>query len=120
LRPGCFSDIIRLRKKQSVGILCDSIRFGNLLHTTCQRYTEGLRLADPQTFSAVEDLDAYLADKDALLVPESYEANRSSEVAQTLRAFQKKGTLIPCAYELDEGSFLYLDVKTKRILEEKF
>jgi DNA-binding transcriptional regulator YhcF (GntR family) len=120
LRPGCFSDIIRLRKKQSVGILCDSIRFGNLLHTTCQRYTEGLRLADPQTFSAVEDLDTYLADKDALLVPESYEANRSSEVAQTLRAFQKKGTLIPCAYELDEGSFLYLDVKTKRILEEKF
>ena len=120
LRPGCFSDIIRLHKKQSVGILCDSVRFGNLLYSTCQRYTEGLSLTEPQVFSSVTDISGYLSDKDAVLVPENYEANRSAEVVQALRAFQKKGSLIPCAYELDEGSFLYLDVKTKRILEEKF
>ena len=120
LRSGCFSEIIRLHKKQNVGILCDSIRFGNLLHTTCQRYTEGLCLTDPQIFSSVTDMDAYLADKDAVLVPENYEASRSPQIVQALHSFRKKGSLILCAYELDEGSFLYLDVKTKRILEEKF
>lgn len=120
LRPGCFSEIIRLHKKQTVGILCNSIRFGNLLHTTCQRYTEGLHLTEPQMFSSIEDIDAYLADKDAVLVPENYEASRNPEIIQALHNFRKKGNLILCAYELDEGSFLYLDVKVKRILEEKF
>jgi len=120
LRPACFLDIIRIRQNKNVGILCNSLRFGQLLYKTCYGYTEGLHLTQPQVFSPEIDLDAYLANKDVVLVSENYETTQDTETVQHLHSFRKKGQLIPCAYELDEGSFLYLDIKIKRILEEKF
>jgi len=120
LRSACFLDIIRIRKNKNVGILCSSLRFGQLLYDTCRGYTEGLQLTQPQIFSPETDLEAYLSDKDVVLVSENYETSQSAETVQLLHSFRKKHQLISCSYELDEGSFLYLDVKIKRILEEKF
>ena len=115
--PQCMSDIIKLRKGQTVGILCYSHRFGDLLYRTCGMYTEDVAVAPPVQFSAELDVGAFLQGKDAVLVPKEYHKYCSAHVADRLRKFE--GKIIECSYEMDEGSFLYLREKTKRLLEEK-
>lgn len=117
LTKHCLADIIKLRKGKTVGILCYSMRFGHLLHTTCQTYTDGVNLSEPVEFFAEPDMEAFLEGKDAVLVPQDYEKYCSAQVAAVLEHFH--GKLIECSYEMDEGSFIYLQEKTKRILEEK-
>lgn len=117
LTPQCLSKIIKLRNGQNVGILCYSLRFGQLLYRTCLTYAEDVRMEAPQAFSQELDLNLFLKDKDAVLVPRAYDKYCSREAAEALRKF--KGKLIECSYEMDEGSFLYLREKTKRLLAAK-
>ena len=117
LTANCLSDIIKLRKGKRVGILGYSLRFGQLLHSTCQRYTEGVELDAPRIFDPQMDMQTYLQSKDALLVPRNYEKYCDARTAGILGRFE--GKLIECSYEMDAGSFLYLQEKTRRILEEK-
>lgn len=117
LTPHCLSNIIKLRKGKVVGILGYSLRFGQLLYSTCQMYTEGVTLTEPEVFSPELDVPAYLRGKDAVLVPKDYEKYCDVQTAGYLDRFE--GKLIECSYEMDAGSFLYLQEKTKRILEEK-
>lgn len=112
-----LSDIIKLRKGKTVGILGYSRRFGRLLHDTCQQYTEGVKVTDPQVFSPELDIREFLRDKDAVLVPRDYEKYCDAQTAGCLD--QYGGRLIECSYELDAGSFLYIQEKTRRLLEEK-
>lgn len=117
LTKHCLADIIKLRKGRNVGILCYSLRFGQLLYDTCKVYTEGINLSAPVAFSTELDMEAFLRGKDTVLVPQDYEKYCSTQVAAVLERFH--GRLIECSYEMDEGSFIYLQEKTKRILEEK-
>lgn len=117
LTPGSLLEIIKLRKGKTVGILSYSKRFGDLMARTCRQYTEDVQLLPPRVFSPELDMEAFLKDKDAVLVPKGYEKYCSGEAVKMLDRFS--GKLIACSYELDEGSFLYLKEKTKRLLEEK-
>ena len=117
LAPACFAEIFKLHEGERVGILCYSQRFGKLLYDTCAVYTENVQLQKPVAFAEVEDMDTFLADKDAVLLPRDFEKYCEEQACQKLRRFE--GILIPCGYELDEGSYLYLQEKTKRILANK-
>lgn len=117
LTPSCLAEIVKLRKNQTAGILCYSLRFGHLLQSTCRTYAEDVKVAEPEVFSPDMDIAAYLKGKDAVLVPKEYEKYCTVHVAQALRGF--RGKCIECAYEMDEGSVLYLQEKIKRILENK-
>lgn len=117
LTPACLAEIVKLRRHQVTGILCYSPRFGHLLQRTCQTYAEDVTVTDPVTFSPDMDIAAFLKDKDAVLVPVDYEKYCTGTVAGALQRF--RGRLIRCGYEMDEGSVLYLEEKTKRILESK-
>ena len=117
LTPNCLSDIIKLRKGKRVGILGYSLRFGQLLYSTCQMYTEGVELEQPKIFDPQMEIQEYLRNKDAVLVPKSYEKYCDVRTAGYLDRFE--GKLIECSYEMDAGSFLYLQEKTRRIVEEK-
>lgn len=117
LSPACLAEIVKLRASQVAGILCYSPRFGHLLQRTCQTYAEDIRVPEPVAFSPELDMQAFLKGKDAVLVPKEYEKYCTIKAAQQLRSF--KGKLIECGYELDEGSYLYLQEKTKRLIEAK-
>ena len=117
LAPSSLSEIVKLRAYQVAGILCYSPRFGHLLQRTCQTYAEDIMVPEPVILSPEMDMEAFLQGKDAVLVPKDYEKYCTLQMAQKLRNF--RGKLIPCAYELDEGSILYLQEKTKRLLEAK-
>lgn len=117
LMPGCLSDILKLPRGCRVGILCSSLRFGQLLHSTCQMYADEVDLSAPVAFSPQLDLQSYLADKDAVLLPAAYEKYCGKDERQALQSFRSQ--LLPCAYEIDEGSLLYLREKFKRLLAAK-
>ena len=117
MSPACLAEIFKLGAGEKVGVLCYSPRFGNLLYDTCATYTENVDLQAPMTFAQVADMKTYLADKDVVIVPRNYEKYCTSQVCECLQDFD--GMLIPCGYELDEGSYLYLQEKTKRILVSK-
>ncbi len=112
-----LSDIIKLRRGKRVGILAYSQRFGRLLYDTCTQYTEGVILYEPQVFSPELGIEEFLQDKDAVLVPRDYEKYCDAGTATSLERF--RGRLVECSYEMDAGSFLYLQEKTRRLLEEK-
>lgn len=117
LTPACLAEIVKLRKNQVAGILCYSPRFGHLLQSTCRTYAEDITVPEPVSFDPDMDIEAFLRGKDAVLVPKDYEKYCTEQVARSLHKF--RGRLIECAYEMDEGSILYLEEKTKRILETK-
>lgn len=117
LTPTCLAEIVKLRRHQVAGILCYSPRFGHLLHSTCLTYAEDITVADPLVFSPDIDMEKFLRDKDAVLVPVGFERYCTQQAAQILRRF--RGRLIECAYEMDEGSILYLEEKIRRTLESK-
>ena len=119
LSPGSMSCIVKLRAGESVGILSCSQRFGELLYSACAAYTESVTLDRPQVLSEVEDWDGYLRGKTAILVPEGVEKYASDSQLLRLREFAASGKVIRCAYEMDEGSFLYLQEKLNRLREKK-
>lgn len=109
--------IIKLRRGQKVGVAGYSHRFSELLRHTLESYSEGAVICPPMDFSEESDIEEYLQDKDVLLVPEGYEKYFSTAETEIFSKF--RGQLVECRYEMDEGSILYLEVKIKRILEEK-
>ena len=117
LTPHSLSQIIKLRKGRRVGVLGYSMRFAQLLHSTCLQYNDGVEMFEPAVFGPELDLEKYLSDKEIVLVPQFYERYCSAKEAELLNSFL--GRAIECSYEMDEGSFLYLQEKTKRLLAEK-
>ena len=114
-----IAGIVRLKNGANVGILCSSNRFCDLVYQSCRSYARGMSIQKPQIFCAELDVDAFLADLDAVLVPKSFEKYCNPETAEKLRAFEKTAKLIRCAYEMDEGSFLHLEEKLRAIREAK-
>ena len=119
LSQGCLAQIIRLKQGRRVGILSGSTRFGQALYQACQTYAPDVVLLPPQNFGQVAEAEAYLQQLQVVLVPEEYERYCDVETAKLLARFEQTGRLISCDYELDEGSFLYLEIKTRRIMEKK-
>lgn len=116
--PRCLSRIIRMRHDIAVGIVSHSERFGKILQQTCQTYNHSVSLSEPVLFSQITDWDAWLSDKDAVLLPKAYE-RYAGNGTENLRQFGERKKLIPCDYEMDEGSFLYLEERIRRAQEKK-
>ena len=119
LSPASMAGIVKLRSGESLGILSCSQRFGQLLEEACAAYTDSVAVDQPQLLSEVGDLGAYLRGKTAVLVPQDVEKYAGAEQLAQLRAFAAVGQVIRCVYEMDEGSFLYLQEKLNRLRERK-
>lgn len=117
LSSDSLAPIIKLRPGKEVGIIGHSYRFAELLHRTGQVYAEDVKLHTPISTENAENIARYLQDKDAVLVPRSYEKYFTEKMVTALHSF--RGTLIECNYRMDEGSLLYLETKIKRILDDK-
>ena len=115
LESSCMLSLLRLKKGQRVGILCSSMRYGQLLAQTCRQYAEDVTIQQPLSFT--QDVATYLKNIDALLLPMEHEKYCDAATQSLIRHFT--GPVIHCGYELDEGSFLYLQEKTKRMYENK-
>jgi len=109
------SQIVKIPAGANVGILCGSMRYGELLRQACDTYTERITLAEPELLGSVSDCKAFLKDKDAVLLPENYEKYCSVKLRQLLKEYSRQHPLILCSYQIDEGSFMYVEEKIQRL-----
>lgn len=119
LQASSVAPIVKLSPGQRVGIVSRSLRFGALLRSFCDEYTQGLRIAEPALLDQQGSLSSYLADKDAVLVPEGYEKLCTQKTLQLLTQLAAHARLIPCAYQIDEGSAIYLTERLERLLANR-
>jgi len=119
LSPKSMAQIVKLQANECVGILGCSDKFGALLYAACGIYTEQVRVESPEYISDNVSMRAYLKDKTAILVPKDYEKIFSQEQLSLLKKFEKSGKVIPCSYEMDEGSYLFLQERVNRLREKK-
>lgn len=115
--PRFLSNIIRLSNGKRVGILVYSKRFGRLIHDTCRTYTEDIILNPPVVLSSTASSEHYLDALDVLIVPKHFKKLFPSTVTDEVESF--KGDIIEAYYEMDEGSVMYLERKTKKLLDKK-
>ncbi len=109
--------LVKLNCRGKGGILCQSQQFGDLMLRACHFYAKDITVDDPMEIAQAASIAKYLADKQFLVIPEDLEAHCSSEVLELLRGFS--GQIIRCAYQLDEGSMLYLQEKCMRIINSR-
>ncbi len=117
LSPHCLTEIAKLESGTTVGILCSSLRFGGMLEKTAMDYGPELRLLPAVSLTLRENLADYLQEATALLLPVGYE-KYCSEVQRKLLS-EYPGTKILCGYEMDEGSFLYLQERIQKLIRKK-
>lgn len=119
LTPETVTGMVRLRSGERVGILTCSSRFGDMLWNACRTYVRNVAFSQPKLFDPDLDIQKYLSDKDTVLVPVNYEKYCSGEVAAALSALEKKGKLVLCAYQMDDGSALHLEEKLQQLRQDK-
>lgn len=115
LTPQSIAAIVKLTPGAHVGILTHSLRFGALLQEHCRSYALGAVLDEPALLQPGAAFEAYLRGKSVILVPEGYENDCTSEVLGTLHRFARRGSVVPCAYRIDEGSRIYLTERLERL-----
>lgn len=119
LQPRSVARIVKLPAGERLGILCRSQRFGHLLYSVCSTYTEQVTLSQPVLMDQKVDWNAFFSDKTAVLVPENYEKYCDNDLLLWLKRFESTEHLIPCAYQVDEGSLMYLTEKIDRLREKQ-
>ncbi len=119
LTPESLAGMVRLRTGERVGILTSSSRYGDMLFNACRSYARHVAFSQPRLMDSGLDIDAFLKDQDTILVPKNYEKYCTDEAARRISALEKKGRVILCAYEMDEGSVLYLEEKLQQLRHAK-
>ena len=117
LSPYCLAEIAKLPEGSSVGILCSSLRFGQMLEKTATDYGSELLLLPPVSLTSGEEIQEYLQNVSAILLPPGYEKYCSASQRKCLADY--KGTVILCGYEMDEGSILYLQERVRKLKRKK-
>ncbi len=119
LQPRCVAQIVRLPDDAVVGVLCGSLRFGEMLRQTCESYADRVEILPPRLLGDPNGCGALLSRIDALLLPEQYEKFASAQELAQLEDFAAQKPLLLCAYQIDEGSFMYVEDKIRRLREKQ-
>lgn len=119
LRPRCVGQLVKLPEDARLGILSSSLRYGELLRQTCSGYTDQVTIPEPQLLGQPGGCQAFLDQLDAVLLPEAYEKYCSQADLEQLHHFAEKKSLLLCAYQIDEGSFMYVEDKIGRLQARK-
>jgi len=115
--------VIRLAKlpeQFSVGIVCASDEFSGVVRRNCSGMGGWSDEMETRLLGSWNKLMLFLKDKDAIILPEGYEAFASSQERELLSSFERGGgQLIPYDYKIDRGSYLYVEEQIKRCINKK-
>ena len=115
LKPRYVGQIVKLTDGATVGVLCGSLRYGDLLVQTCNTYTDRVELLQPYLLGNSEGCARLLGKVDAIMLPENYEKYCSAREQEQLLAFAEEKPLLRCAHQIDEGSLMYVEDKIERL-----
>lgn len=110
LSPESVTSIVRLPERAQVGIFPGSPRFARMLLQACARFAPELQV---RILRKPEELDTV----EAILSPKGCERFATAEERELLERYGEK--VIPCAFEMDAGSLLYLQTRLRKLLEAK-
>ena len=113
LTPQSYTRIARIEQGSRVGILCQSLRFGELLVGAAKELCENVTISEPTLFT--DDLEHFLSKITTLLVPRNYERFCSDECAEIIRKYSADHNVIPCEYRIDGGSMMYLEDRIRKL-----
>lgn len=117
LTPETVRQLVRIPRGAKVGTACRSLHFGSAMVSACRAYSEGAEVAEPVLLTDASE--EYIRGSDVLLIPDGREYLAGSRTEDQIRQFSAEHTVIPCRYEIDEGSFMYLETEINRIRERK-
>lgn len=115
LQPRYVGQIVKLPDEAVVGILCGSLRYGDLLAVTCHTYTDRVQMLPPRLLGNSEGCADLLQTVDAVMLPENFEKYCSVVELEQLYAYEQQKLLLRCAHQIDEGSLMYVEDKIERL-----
>lgn len=119
LVPRTIMQLALLEKGQKVGIICQSQRFAELLQEVCRTYAKQTTVSEPCLLNGQMDCGEYMKGIDALMVPEGYEKFCSGRDEELIEKFGEKHKVIRCAYQIDQGSLMYLEERIVELQEKR-
>ena len=119
LLPHCVAQLVKLPAGLKLGMLSQSTRFGALVRSCAEEYCEGVTICEGAIFGSKAECSAYLRDKTALLVPKDFKKYCRDDILREIQSFAVRHPVIECAYQVDEGSFMYAQEKVQRLCEKK-
>ena len=88
--------------------------------TVTEMFSDIMELLEPQLLGTPDGCPTLLDKVEAILLPEGYEKFCSQADLNQLRAFtDEEKPLLQCAYQIDEGSFMYVEDKIRRLLAKQ-
>ena len=104
----------------NVGVVCASDTFANVVRENCLVIGSWAERMGSMHFGNPQKLKAFLKEKDAIILPNGYDAFASREEKELIRLFESKGkTLILYDYKIDKGSFMYVEALVKKCINNK-
>ena len=119
LSMATLSAVIKLKTGERTGILAASGGFGDTVYAACKACARNVAFLRPGLLSGETDVEDYLREAETVLVPKGYEKYCTAQTADALQRFEKRGKLILCAYEMDEGSQLHLEERLVQLRQDK-
>lgn len=117
---GTVIKLAKLPADASVGVVCASDAFDRVVRKNCLGMGEWGRGMQTLLFGNRDKLAGFLKGKEAVILPEGYGAFASSQEKELLAAFERDGgQLILYDYEIDRGSYLYVEEQIKRCMNKK-
>ena len=115
--------VIRLAKIPelwNVGVVCASDTFARVVRDNCLVIGGWAERMGTLLFGNPQKLKVFLKNKDAIILPEGYDAFASREEREIIKAFENKGkTVVLYDYKIDKGSFMYVEALIKRCINKK-
>ncbi|MEG1523657.1 MAG: GntR family transcriptional regulator [Clostridia bacterium] len=111
--------IAKLGAGQRVTALCHSTRFGRLLQKAVDIYATQSFFNGIHLFENTSNIQTFLTDVDVVLVPDGYEKYCGAVDRDRLIEFTERHKLISCGYQIDQGSYMYLEDRVNKLLLER-
>lgn len=104
----------------NVGVICASDTFASVVRDNCLVIGDWAERMGTMFFGNPTKLKAFLKGKDAIILPEGYDAFSSREERELIKQFESKGkTVVMYDYKIDKGSFMYVEALIKKCINNK-
>jgi DNA-binding transcriptional regulator YhcF (GntR family) len=107
-----------LKPSQTIGILCESRQFLAIIKSKLDDLCLTNSVSHLFWPCAADEIEAFLAEKDVLIVPPVFPALLNRETAPLLTVFTEGGgKILPFDYQIERGSMVYLEERIKDLKE---
>ena len=107
-----------LRPHQSLGILCQSVKFLGIIQRMLADLGITNRLDSLVGSLSDEQLRTFTTDKDVLIVPPGYSRLLSRPLAPIIAQFTERGgRIVPFDYQIERGSLVYVEERIRSLKE---